>query len=173
MPITTLTFDKKDLLNTTLALPDGTIAFTTTTKEGFWKGRDTTVVQGQNYFARTRATIDWRDKYFDINGQVLPFDRIKQTKTFSSKRWWTWGGFTTEMHYAHGEWTASIPSGAAIGHFRSHKGHVFHDDERARLTLDFDIAAPEATFLILAFLYTETKRLDDEEDARLAARAAT
>ena len=65
--------------------PCATIAFSTTTKESFWKGRDTTVVQGQNYFAKTHASIDWRDKYFDINGQVLPFDRIKHTKTLS--RW--------------------------------------------------------------------------------------
>ena len=81
----TLTFGKEDILNTILTFPDGTIAFSTSTKESFWKGRDTTVIQGQNYFAKTHASIDWRDKYFDINGQVLPFDRIKHTKTLS--RW--------------------------------------------------------------------------------------
>ena len=81
----TLTFGKEDILNTILTFPDGTIAFSTSTKESFWEGRDTTVIQGHNYFAKTHASIDWRDKYFDSNGQVLPFDRIKHTKTVS--RW--------------------------------------------------------------------------------------
>ncbi|KAI5894114.1 uncharacterized protein SCHCODRAFT_02700665 [Schizophyllum commune H4-8] len=168
----TLTFGKEDILNTILTFPDGTIAFSTTTKESFWKGRDTTVMQGQNYFAKTHASIDWRDKYFDINGQVLPFDRIKHTKTLSSKRWWTWGGFTVEMQHHHGEWTASVPSGAVIARYRSYKGHLFHDNEHAQLTVDFDLASPEATFLILCFLYTETRRLEDEQAARNASHAA-
>ncbi|KAI5825061.1 hypothetical protein K523DRAFT_420319, partial [Schizophyllum commune Tattone D] len=67
---------------------------------------------------------------------------------------------------------ASVPSGAVIARYRSYKGHLFHDNEHAQLTIDFDLASPEATFLILCFLYTETRRIEDEEAARRASHAA-
>ncbi|TRM68334.1 hypothetical protein BD626DRAFT_534423 [Schizophyllum amplum] len=170
----TLLITAKDILNSTFAFEDGTIAFVTTTHGTFWKGRDTTSVQGQNYFAQTRAAIDWRDKYLDINGQVLPHDRIKHNNggLLSSKRTWTWGGFIVELHYSHHEWTAQVPSGSTIGRFRSYRDHIFHSDEKASVTLDFDIASPEATFLLLAFIYSETKRIDDEQAAINAGAAS-
>ncbi|TRM68335.1 hypothetical protein BD626DRAFT_481422 [Schizophyllum amplum] len=69
MPVT-LNFSSKGLIN----LRERYVRFRnfprTYTKDG-WTGRSLTVVQGQNLFAGIRATIDWKDKYFEIHGKVV------------------------------------------------------------------------------------------------------
>lgn len=160
----TLSITSKNMLNAPLCLPDGTVAFTTSTEKHLFKGRGITAFQGQSHFAHTHAEINWKNKYFDINGEVLPHNRIMQKSggLFSSRKTWTYGKFVVELHYDNKEWTAKSPTtNVIIGRFRSRRERLLHDDENATLTIDVDLASPEAMFLILAFMYSETRRLDN------------
>ncbi|TRM59876.1 hypothetical protein BD626DRAFT_572276 [Schizophyllum amplum] len=178
----TLSITSKNMLNAPLCLPDGTVAFTTSTEKHLFKGRGITAFQGQSHFAHTHAEINWKNKYFDINGEVLPHNRIMQksgglfSRRVEARREVIWPNldvliqpqdmdireFVVELHYDNKEWTAKSPTtNVIIGRFRSRRERLLHDDENATLTIDVDLASPEAMFLILAFMYSETRRLDN------------
>ncbi|KAJ7219889.1 hypothetical protein B0H12DRAFT_313907 [Mycena haematopus] len=177
-----LTFADKNLLDTTVVAPDGTVQYTTTTTNGLL-GRKTTIIVAASGVA---GSIDWRQKFFVIDGVQKTWNHLKsRAGVFSSSRDWNWGNrpFKLEYQHSHSELlvrtisssvcVSGTPTGsyykatslidgnvADTVRFTEYRRRLFHDSERAMIYFPHHMEEIERMFLLMAILQTEIRRQD-------------
>ncbi|KAL1720004.1 hypothetical protein EV715DRAFT_272164 [Schizophyllum commune] len=166
---TSLTFTKKDILNSLILGDHGGIIYTTQSLKGF-RGRKVTsligggALNGSSTAHTPPASIQWRKRLIDINGQVMHVDSLKRRSRgwFSSARLWQWGAMSYELHFSSGEWTARSSDGNTVATFFPYQRRVFHKSEQAQIFLLRDLSPTETAFLIVVFIYMELSRQDKQ-----------
>ncbi|KAL1751874.1 hypothetical protein FB107DRAFT_293594 [Schizophyllum commune] len=173
-----LTFTKKDVLNSVVLSDHGAIVYTTQSLKGF-RGRKVTsltgggALNGSSTAHTPPASIQWRKRLIDINGQVKHIDMVKRRSRgwFSSARLWQWGNISYELHYSSGEWTARS-SGNTVATFFPYQPRLFHKSEQAQIFLLRDVPPTDLVFLLVAFIYMELRRQDKQRSSAAASAGA-
>ncbi|KAG5646620.1 hypothetical protein DXG03_002924 [Asterophora parasitica] len=158
-----LTFSDKDILNSELhpSFPDA--SYRIKTHSGLF-GRRTTALTPLSHGSPYRGIageIDWKAKKFQIGGVKRKWKSLKRGGgVFSSGKEWHWSGRSYVVRYHDKEWTATRHSwgNSAGAVFRLRRTHLFRSNEPASISFSQDIPPEDMVFLILVFLYSETKR---------------
>ncbi|KAJ7617137.1 hypothetical protein FB45DRAFT_933501 [Roridomyces roridus] len=148
---------------------------------GAFQDRVRTVVRDENAVgaAGTRpivAAINWKDKTFEINGQKRPCSELKRSvgPLFNKRKFWRWSEERKEyeISYTHEEWKVTIEDGKTIaGRFLvPFRPHLFSKTKPAVIHLTTTALAEDEVFLILVFVYEETKRQDKTNTTPLGGR---
>ncbi|KAL1691343.1 hypothetical protein GGG16DRAFT_124990 [Schizophyllum commune] len=174
-----LTFTKKDILNSPILGDHGGIIYTTQSLKGF-RGRKVTsligggALNGSSTAHTPPASIQWRKRLIDINGQVMHVDSLKRRSRgwFSSARLWQWGAMSHELHFSSGEWTARSSDGNTVATFFPYQPRLFHKSEQAQIFLLRDLSPTETAFLIVVFIYMELRRQDKQRSSAAANAGA-
>ncbi|KAJ6623291.1 hypothetical protein B0H10DRAFT_2010756 [Mycena sp. CBHHK59/15] len=137
---------------------------TTTTKKGYAR-HHTALEDGTSGAAG--ATIDWRERTFEISGTRQDVAQMKTQKSmFSGTRYWRWlDGEEYKVKYWGGEntWQVLTPTEEVVAAFTSYIGRIFSEDSLPILRISHNIREEaQRRFLILILLYSETKRLDSD-----------
>ncbi|KAI4522812.1 hypothetical protein K525DRAFT_162006, partial [Schizophyllum commune Loenen D] len=159
-----LTFTKKDILNSLILGDHGGIIYTTQSLKGFRGRKVTSLIGGSSTSHTPPASIQWRKRLIDINGQVMHVDSLKRRSRgwFSSARLWQWGALSYELHFSRGEWTARSSDGNTVATFFPYQPRLFHKSEQAQIFLLRDLSPTETAFLIVVFIYMELRRQDKQ-----------
>ncbi|KAI5900578.1 uncharacterized protein SCHCODRAFT_02608274 [Schizophyllum commune H4-8] len=175
-----LTFTKKDILNSLILGDHGGIIYTTQSLKGF-RGRKVTSLIGGGALSGSStahttppASIQWRKRLVDINGQVKHVEMLKRRSRgwFSSARLWQWGDMSYELHFSSGEWTARSSDGNTVATFFPYQPRLFHKSEQAQIFLLRDLSPTETAFLIVVFIYMELRRQDKQRSSSAASAGA-
>ncbi|KAK7056146.1 hypothetical protein R3P38DRAFT_3170819 [Favolaschia claudopus] len=154
-----LTFADKKLLETSLIGPDNMIYYTTSTTKSCSGRKLTTVVAASGVV----GLINWREKTFSLNGAVRKWDELKRKSAgmCHSDREWNW------------EELLATPLNGTVAdtvRFTTHRQHLLHDNERAVLYFPYHMQDElERMFLLLAILYMDVHRQDQEKEITGAA----
>lgn len=170
-----LTFTSKDILNSTICIHGGQVAYTLHTTKDI-RGRKVTTVAGS-----TPASINWQKHYLEVGTQVLPVGEAKREAgdRLNSEKVWQWGDAEYDLHFSQDRWTAKKLSGVVVAFFFPYHTRTFHKSELAQVVLQNDLPPAEATFLVLVFIYSEIRRQDEQRassagtSAEAASSAAT
>ncbi|KAJ6616701.1 hypothetical protein B0H10DRAFT_1948866 [Mycena sp. CBHHK59/15] len=95
---------------------------------------------------------------------------------FSSTHEWDWDNrpYTLKYHNSHKELLATQNSGyRGTVRFTTYQSHLLHDNVLATIHLPYEIDEIEKMFLLMAVLYTETCRQDENESTRNTGIAGT
>ncbi|KAJ6452034.1 hypothetical protein C8R47DRAFT_1083879 [Mycena vitilis] len=184
MTPTPLRFESKDMLNSALVRPDGTVEYTTHTELDLYDHKRTTI-KGRSGL---RAIIDWTAKTFTIGGKERLWTQLKKNmgNPLSSKfRVWHWSDTRYTVRYAKdhdgemrytvrrtqedGKWEEKEEgAGADLARLSPVVVHFFNPPEPAVLSLAPELDELEGIFLILVLLASETKRCDARTYVRTA-----
>ncbi|PBL00317.1 hypothetical protein ARMGADRAFT_1072679 [Armillaria gallica] len=109
------------------------------------------------------AEIRWRDKSFVINGQSVPWDRMKVERRVTRPRVWHWAGRQYVVTYRKkvGWVVTEVQSDCrVVGTLVPRNSHLFSESEPAicRVWVQ-DLYADQATFIFLVLLYSEARRI--------------
>ncbi|KAJ6540392.1 hypothetical protein B0H19DRAFT_1175580 [Mycena capillaripes] len=160
----TFTFDSERILKSTIRDDRSTRYTTNTVKQTLL--RHTTTLEDSSGGAC--ATINWRDRTFEIGGRTDSIDQLKRkVSNFSLTRYWRWSDgeeYKVKYSEADNKWTVTVDTGEVVAEFASSILRTFKPSSLpvwriARVIGDED----ERHFLLLLLLYSETRRLDRQD----------
>ncbi|KAJ7107787.1 hypothetical protein C8R44DRAFT_885188 [Mycena epipterygia] len=160
------TFDSERILKSAIrSADDHVLRYTTSTvKQGLARHR--TIFEDAS--GLVGATIDWRERTFDIAGETHNIDNLKRKlSNFSGTRYWKWpGGEEYKVRYSNTEntWTVTASTGEIVAELTSCIARPFRSSILPVLRIARGIrAADQRRFLSLLLIYSETKRLDRQD----------
>ncbi|KAG6831972.1 hypothetical protein H0H87_003307 [Tephrocybe sp. NHM501043] len=179
MPI--YTFIDNDLLNTAILPddPDRFISYTTKTTSSLQAGpKNTQFIPSVNDEHNIlEGEINWKEETFSIAGLATRCDelRSKPDGVKDSTREWHWIGKKYWVKYHDNIWRARVGSAHANAEatFTLRKSRLLSQSDPA--TIDFipGVSSRDRLFLLLVFVFCETKRQERKEKAALALAAGT
>ncbi|KAF8816008.1 hypothetical protein BYT27DRAFT_6483579 [Phlegmacium glaucopus] len=165
------TFDNdSNVLNARLhASHDNSIIYSiSTTSHTLWGPqytylRDTNPVLGGEPI--TVGTIDWREKTFEIRGERKSIENIKRIPNglLNESRFWRWSDDREEYEIIHEgnfikKWKAILNGDAEATLSAPFRQQLFGKMKPMTLNLSRAALAKDEVFLILVFIYSQTKR---------------
>ncbi|KAJ7064896.1 hypothetical protein C8F01DRAFT_779538 [Mycena amicta] len=160
--------NKSNVLNAHIrAVHDNSILYTVRTTFGY-RGRKDTILCDANPVPGASATvgaIHWQDKTLEIMGHRKPYSELKRQagRFFNRTRHWRWSPDRKdyELLFEGEEWKATLNQNMLIaGRFCVPRPHLFSKQPPTLLHLTKTALAEDEIFLILVFIYCETKRQD-------------
>ncbi|KAF7316393.1 hypothetical protein MIND_00158100 [Mycena indigotica] len=160
-------FDNKtNILNAHIrAVHDNSVLYTLRTKFGY-RGRKDTVLLDENPIPGASATvgaIHWQEKSLEITGHRKPCSELRRHtgRFFNRTQHWRWSQDRKDYHiFLEGEeWKATLNQNMLIaGRFAVPRPHLFSKQPPTLLHLTKTALVEDEIFLILVFIYCETKR---------------
>ncbi|KAF7318906.1 hypothetical protein HMN09_00226400 [Mycena chlorophos] len=161
--------NKSNVLNAHIrAAHDNSVLYTLRTNFGY-RGRKDTILCDANPApgapSATVGVIHWQDKSLEIMGHRKPCADLKRQagKFFNRTKHWRWAQDRKDYQilYDDEEWKATLNQNMLIaGRFCVPRPHLFSKQPPTLLHLTQTALAEDEIFLILVFIYCETKRQD-------------
>ncbi|KAF7325881.1 hypothetical protein MKEN_00438900 [Mycena kentingensis (nom. inval.)] len=161
--------NKSNVLNARiLAKHDQSVLYTVSTNFGY-RGRKDTLLLDANPLpgttSRTVGAIHWGDKTLEVNGHRKSCAELKRRagRFYNRTRHWRWSQDRKEYEiiFEGEEWKATLNQNMLIaGRFYVPRPHLFSKAPPTVLHLTKTALCEDEIFLILVFIYVETKRQD-------------